>query len=320
MRKINLIAILVVLTLIFSGCMASPPDSLIRQDAEDTILISANTDQLEVDTFVAPLYFRYENTAYLAPEERLIHVVRNEPPEKALVEALIQGPSVTASALSPLFPPGTQVLSVTAQGDTLFVTFNEALLSRYSDEPKDLTGGNWKVESPLRRQLCMDSLTATLTEMGLCAKVQVLVYRENTQTTSMRLPKGYFDGTENDELVSFLTRNEDTLLTPHNAAKVLLNAWLTQDWDNLYAITMKENRPGAQEAIQAYSTGRVLTGFILSPGNVSSDGKTAILTAELTFIGQSTDAEPIRYPIRLSRDGGIWRMKYDHLIALMNQN
>lgn len=319
MKKTYLILILLLLGLALSGCMASPPDALIRQDADNTALISASTGHLEGDSFSASLYFRYENTAYLAPEERQIQVERNETPEKALVEALIQGPSVTASALSPLFPPDTQVISVTAQGDTLFVTFNEALLSRYSDEPKDLTSGSWKVESPLRRQLCMDALTATLTETGLCAKVQVLVYRENAMTTSMRLPQGYFDGTDNEALVSFLTRNEETILTPHNAAHVLLNAWLTQDWDTLYAITTKENRPGAQEAIQAYSSGRVLTGFTLSPGNVSADGKTAILTAELTFIGQKAEDSPIRYPIRLTRDGGIWRMEYERLVALMNQ-
>ena len=166
----------------------------------------------------------------------------------------------------------------------------------------------------------MDSLTATLTEAGLCARVQVLVYRENAQSTSMRLPKGYFTGTTDETLVSFLTRSEDTLLTPHNAARVLLNAWLQQDWNTLYAITHTAERPGEQEAIQAFSSSRVLTGYTLSPGNVSVDGKTAILTAGLSLMDQQPSGEVISYPIRLSREGGIWKMEYTHLNQLMNQN
>jgi len=320
MKKLYLCILMVFAAAAFSGCAASPPDALIRQDTDPSSLINAGTDQLAADSVAASLYFRYEDTAYLAAEERQISVERNQTLEKALVEALIQGPSVTASALSPLFPPGTQVISVSSQGDTLFVTFNEALLSRYSDEPKDLTAGNWRVEAPLRRKLCMDSLTATLTEMGLCARVQVLVYRENIQSTSMRLPQGYFTGTEDETLVSFLTRNEDTLLTPHNAAQVLMNAWLQQDWNALYAITHTAGRPGEQEAVQAFSSSRVLTGFTLSPGNVSIDGKTAILTAEISLMDQQPPGTSASYPIRLSREGGIWKMEYHHLNQLMNQN
>lgn len=318
--KKYLLILLAALMLLISGCMAAPPDTLIRNDAAPAALISANTQESDADVIEVSLYFRYENTAYLAAEERQIQIKKDESTEKALVEALIQGPSVTHSALSPLFPPGTEVISVTSQGDTLFVTFNEALLSRYSDEPKDLTTGNWKTESSLRRKLCMDSLTATLTETGLCARVQVLVYRENAQSTSMRLPQGYFDGSDDNTLVSFLTRNEDTMLTPHNAGELLLNAWLTQDWESLYAITLKEGRPGEQEAIQIFSASRPLLGFTLSSGNVSVNGKTAILMAELSMMSRQGETEIIRYPVYLNREGGIWKIAYDRLHTLMNQD
>lgn len=320
MKKIAVWMMLGALCLLLCGCMASPPDSLIRSDADPSALISAGTQEMLDQPRAVSLYFRYKDTGYLAPEQRLLSVGPDETLEMALVQALIQGPSATQSAFSPLFPAGTKVLSVTSQGDTLFITFNEALLSRYSDEPKDLTAAGWKTEAPLRRRLCMDSLTATLTEAGLCTRVQVLVYQENNQSISMRLPSSYFLQGDEDHLVSFLTRNEDTLLTPHNAAHLLLNAWMTQDWETLYAMVHGAGRPGETAAIDAFSAAHVLTSFTLSPGDVSLDGRRAILSVHMTLRGEGQDVSWEGYPLRMVREEGIWKMEYDQLFTMMNQD
>lgn len=320
-RRARRLALLALCVMLLGGCMSSPPDSLIRSEPGDSSsLISADARQLSAQALDAVLYYRYQSSAFLAPENRRIEIARNDTPEKALIQALLDGPSPTAAQLSPLFPQGTQVLAVSRQGDTLYITFNEALLARYPDEPADCSREPWRTEAPLRRQLCLDSLIATLTEAGLCAQAQVLVYRENAVSSSLRLQTGYLT-LENDETpLQPLTRREETLLTAHNAALSLLTAWLTQDWEALYAYTQAEEaRPAAQTAYAAFDQAAVLTGFTVSPGAVSQAGDYAVLCADITLRAQGEDAARTGYPLRLEREGGLWKISYARLLALMGQ-
>ncbi|MBQ9263792.1 MAG: GerMN domain-containing protein [Clostridia bacterium] len=308
---------LVLLCALLAGCTAAPPDSVMRSDADKSTLISADTSALTPDTLQATLYFRYGSTEYLAPEMRPVTVQRNETAEKALVQALINGPAATSSSLSPLFPPGTEVLAVTSQENTLFVTFSETLLGRYSDEPVDVSVEPWKTELPLRRHLCMDALTATLTEAGLCSQVQVLVYRSNAQSSSMRLQAGFFDRGVDETLLPPLTRNEDRLLTPHNTVAALLKDWMNQNWPALYGWVSRDTRPGEQTAVNSFAAGRIITGFEVSAGTVSIDGQSAVLCADLTMRAAGEDEALAGYPVHLTREDGIWRIDYDPLMALM---
>lgn len=309
--------VLFLAVLLLGGCTAAPPDSVIRSDADRSALISAEADALAPDAVQAALYFRYEDTGLLAPEERIISVLPNETREKALVQALIDGPAATSSALSPLFPAGTQVLAVTSQDQTLYVTFNEALLGRYVDEPVDASAAPWRDELPLRRKLCMDSLTATLTEAGLCNQVQVLVYRSNVQASSMRLQAGFFDRSFDETLLEPFTRNENVLMTPHNAASALLKAWMEQDWPTLYGWIARDTRPGEQAALDSFSSARILTGFDVTPGTVSLDGKRAVLCADLTMRSQGEDWSVRQFPLHFIREEGLWKMTYDRLDRLI---
>lgn len=317
-------ALLLLAMALLSGCAAAPPDRLIRSDPANQPLVSADAGALAADSFEAVLYFRYEDTGYLAAEERRLSVTRNETKEKALVQALLQGPSATSSALSPLFPPGTEVLAASLRDHTLFITFNEALLGRYGDEPGDISAQPWKTEAPLRRRLCMDALAATLTEAGLCTQVQVLVFRENVQATSLRLHAGFFDRSADPTLLSAFTRNEDVLLTPHNTASALLSAWMTQDWPRLYGFLARSDgqsaRPDEKTALAAFAAARTLTGFTLSPGNVSSDGRRAVLSARMSLRNEGDDLSVDGYPLTLVREGSLWKISYPSLLALMNQN
>ena len=318
-RMLGVAALTAALALLLAGCTAAPPDSLMRTDTDRSQLISADTDALTPDTAQYALYFRYGSTEYLAAEERTVTVQRNETPEKAIVQALIDGPSVTSSSLLPLFPPDTQVLAVNKQGGTLFVTFSEALLGRYSDEPVDVGAEPWITELPLRRHLCMDALAATLTEAQLCNQVQVLVYRSNAQSNSMRLQAGFYDRSLDESLLPPLTRNEDALLTPHNTLTAVLKAWMSQDWLSLYNWVARDARPGEEAAFDAFTSGRTLTGFEVSAGNVSMDGQCAVLTVQLSLRSQGEDVVITGYPVILTRDSGLWRIRYDQLNAMMQE-
>ncbi|MBR4360661.1 MAG: GerMN domain-containing protein [Clostridia bacterium] len=315
--------LLLLCVLLLTGCAASPPGTVVRKDPADQYLISADTQGLDPDHRRVTLYFRWNATDCLAPESRIMDVPRNESAEKALVQALIDGPSAGGAGLTGLFPPGTEVLAVTVQGDTLFVTFNEALLGRYGDEPGDVSGEPWRTESPLRRRLCMDALTASLTEAGYCAQVQVLVLRPSAQGTSMRLPESFFTRNgEDDGLLPPFTRREDAILTPHRTAALILDSWITQDYETLYDLVAREGltaRPGEQAALDGFAAARSLTGYEgLTAGSVSYDGQRATLTVDLRFRGQDGDGERAGWPLRLIREGGLWKMDYEQLMAMMN--
>ncbi|MBR3740199.1 MAG: GerMN domain-containing protein [Clostridia bacterium] len=310
-------ALLLCCAMALSGCMNSPPDLLLREGDGGQRLISASTSDLAPDSQKITLYFRYGDSAYLAPEQREIQVKRNESLEKAITAALIQGPDPSNLALTALFPPGTESLAATVQGDILFITFNEAFLGRYADEPSDAASS----EGILRRQLCLQSLAATMTEEGLCTQVQVLVYRSAVQTNSMRLQAGFLDRTNDDTLLPPVTRDENCLLTPFNTASLILQAWKDQDWINLYDMTAKaeENaRAGEQSALEAFAAARTLTDFSLSPGTVSFDGRSAVLTACLTVQDRGSDEAIQGYPLLLLREGGIWKVDYNRLLNMMN--
>ena len=322
-KRIAGASLLLCCVLTLAGCMNSPPDALLREGGDEKRLISASIGELSPESQKITLYFRYGDSAYLAPEQREIQVKRNESLEKAIAAALIQGPAASNLTLSGLFPPGTEVLAATAQGDTLFITFNEAFLGRYADEPADTSSGTWRAESALRRRLCLQSLAAALTEEGLCAQVQVLVYRSAVQATSMRLQAGFLDRSNDDTLLPPIARDESCLLTPYNTACLLLQAWQARDWETLYDLTAKEGesaRAGEQSALDAFSAARMLTAYSLSPGTVSFDGQTAVLTASLTVQDRDADQTVTGYPILLLREEGVWKMDYARLLRMMNGN
>lgn len=307
------LCLLVLVALCLSGCSISPPDSLKRGGVESGSLISASTAELAPDEKPIALYFRYQDSAFLATEPRMVVVQRNESLEKAIVQALISGPLNTE--LSPLFPTGSEVLSTATQDGTLFVTMNEGFLGRYPDEPNDNSTGFWKTEGPARRQLCLDALAATLTEAGLCSRVQVMVQHNSDQAVSMRLQAGFLTRSGDPALLPPATRDENVLLTPHNTAECVMNAWLRQDWEALSQYCV--HAPGEQSVFEAFEAAGVLVGYDLSSGSVAYDGQSAVLTADLTLRGQAKDAEITGYPLRLIREEGLWKMEYQALLSMM---
>ena len=305
--------LLILAAICLSGCAISPPDSLKRTGVESRSLISASTADLAPDERAVALYFRYQDSSFLAPEARTVVVQRNESLEKAIVQALIAGPLNTE--LSPLFPTGSEVVSTSTQDGTLFVTLNEAFLGRYADEPGDISTGHWKTEGPERRRLCLDAMAATLTEAGLCDRVQVLVQRDLGHASSMRLQAGFLNRSGDTSMLPPIVRNESVLLTPHNAAECVLNAWLRQDWDALSLFCV--HAPGEQSVFEAFEAAKVLVGFELSPGSVAYDGQRAVVTAKLTLRGDNQDVEISGYPLRLIREEGLWKTDYEALLSMM---
>lgn len=314
MKKRMKLAALGLFCLLFCACSAAPqvvdsmpPETLIHGDASAL--------KGEKDTYA--LYFRLEDLPYLAAEERVVNVGQDETVEMALVKQLVAGPSATRAALTPVFPEQVKVMATSKQGDLLFVTFDEGFLKGYPAERADLSGEEKKAAIARERQLCLDALTATLTDAGICSRVQVLIYRKQVQGNSLRLEEDFLLQNGSTLPLPVQTRNEKTLYVPHNAADHILSGWMSRNHAQLFSCLSAQGRPSEQTVMDMLEDSPVLTGFVLSNGHVSADGQTAIVTAELNMHQGGNDMVKNGYPLRLQLESGVWKIGFDSLSGMM---
>lgn len=250
-------------------------------------------EQINPSRTDAVLYFRYAKTPMLGWERRNLVYQMPTPYEKALVQALIEGPGSLYPHFSPLFPKGTQVLSTQVQDDLLLVTFNEALLNPYPDE--GLFNPASQAEGRLKRVLAMDSLVNTITENTSLNRVQVLVRSETKITDSMRLSARYYLEA-NDSILPPLTRSEAHLMTPRASSTLFCECWKIKDFSSLpyLSLSLSDKIP-------------LLIDYSLSSGTVSPDGQNAIVLLNGNI--QKTDGSQTRInalPLKLEQKEGLW--------------
>ena len=315
MKRAWILAGMCLMCLVLAGCSAAPAG----QEGEGQRLVDADASRLPGQQQTYSLYFRLGSSPYLAAEERVITVERDETLEAALIRQLLSGPSATQTALSPLFPKGTELIAVSRQGDVLFVTFNEAFLSGYGAEKGPLSGEKKTQAIRAERQMCLDALTATLTDAGTCSRVQVLIHRVKLQGNSLRLEEDYLYLNGSTLPLEPVVRREESLYTPRNAAEYMLSLWMARDFGTLKGCIVSAGRPGDQQLQEEMEVSPVLTGFVLSGGQPSFDGQWAIVTADITFCQGEKTWTRKGYPFRLQREKGVWKMHYDTLCNLMTE-
>lgn len=307
--------------LALTGCSQSSVQAYVQPTPEGAVAIPALPDASADDTLNATLYFRYEDTALLRQEMRVISVSPNKTRESALVEALLAGSQEGGGSL---FPEGVELLSTQTQDGVVFVTFNEALYGRYGDESGSLTAAHALPEAQLRRHLAMAALTAALTENGQCHAVQVLVRQQSAIGSSMRLKESYF--LENSEQpAALLTRNEDYLMTPANVAHFLLRAWQQRNFDTMYPLLTNLDgasaRPAQTTASEMLAATDALLVYSLSPGSISPDGQSAVVCIDMTL--RHADGSEYRleaWPLKLTRENGAFKVSLSALKSLMQLN
>lgn len=269
---------------------------------------------------MATLYFRAAgNSRWLEREQRLIPVAHSESFEKALVQALLDGPS-QGMKLTPLFPQGTEVLSVISEKHLLFVTLNERLMANYPDEAANIHIPDFRSgEGRLRRELAMGSLVNTLTESGEYAQVQVLVRAETTLTGSLRLSSRYYLY-DNDSLPDPLTRQESLIMLPGYAAEQVMALWQRRDWTVLMErLAQGPSEAAAQSAFtQTLEDSPVILEYVVSPGVPSPDGSYATASVSLQYQAMGGPEKSIEnWPLLLSRGAGAWDVPWAAFNALL---
>ena len=276
---------------------------------------TAAADDGNVSQIKATLYFRYLDEPMLASESRVLSVRRDQRPEQAILEALIEGPSAGNADLRALVPTGTRVEGISSREQVLFITFSEDFLE--DDVPEDWAEDvDWTEEAPLLRELITQSIAASVTESYPYTGVQILVHRENEVQTSLRLSNEYFlDGSMG--LSEPVARDEALLLTPLTTVQTILEAWSQKDFERMYKYLAQDEKPAYSAFVEVLNEAPSAEVLKVSGGSVYTDGQTAVVTVYLRLIYQDEDAQLISYPLQLIRENSVWKMEYTRLSALM---
>lgn len=254
--------------------------------------------------YEAVLYFRYLDSPYLAQETRTIQVQHTESREKALVTALTEGPAATGSVGRPLFPQGTKVISVLAEGDTLFVTLSREFLNALDNENNQAG----KEEALLRRRLLVSSLANTLTESGQYQKIQILIFNQTAADASMRLSQRFYLEDSN-QIPAPVRRQEQDIITPGKAAEMILQFWQRQNWNALLSCLALE--PGIASSAKGpdIKSLPVLLSYSSTPGTPSPDGAYAVVQISLEMKTLEGKTETVsNQAVRMLRQNNAWLM------------
>lgn len=276
------------------------------------------------DTMNVTLYYRYRQTELLGAQSMALDITRDQTVARSIVEELVAGPDTLHGQLTALFPKGTQVLSVTGEGTTAFVTLSRAFLGAPDGAPQDWENlESWQEEAALRRRLAVQSLVLSLTEGGRYQRVQLMIAQTDDDAPE-RVPLYCFDREQTNPSVVLgaCSRDEAVLLTPQRAMALILEGWQARDWAQVYQLLTPES--GGQlptlsdfEA-QMRRADVSLLDYTISQGTVSLDGRTATVVLDASLRSTTGgDAQIVRESVALVRSADNWAMTPSTLESLV---
>ena len=326
--KLRLWSVLALSLLLLSSCqyISRPPEQLLK-DAEtpDSVpAIPADAPANKQNSESVTLWFRYDSEAVLASESRTIVRSLNEPRELSILRALTAGPDIRNSALSGVFPEGTTVISTSLSNRILYVTFSAELMNAYADEPESWQSDTyWSREKPLRRELCMQSLIATMTDN--CEVDRIQVFLQDRDGNTRRMPQSYYPGTGSETLpANLIWRDDRYLWTPGNAARTIMSILQQRDWERLYRFICVQNpqtgesRPDYADFTLAMERTDPLVSCQVNDISVSEGGDKATFTFQAQILSGGGQTESLdSHVLHLYREGGAWKALTEQLINVL---
>ena len=310
-----------VLTQRLSECREAAQESApaAQQEALFTQRTQSASDELEVT-----LYYRYGQTRTLGAQRAQLDITREETVARSIVEQLVAGPDGAHGCLSGVFPRDTQVLSVTTESSTVFVTLSEAFLGRPDGAPEDWEDlADWQAEATLRRWLAVQSLVCSLTEGGRYQRVQLYVARSDDDVPE-RIPLCWFDQSVTDSAVvlAACSRDDQVILTPQRAMQMILDGWQQRDVAAVYALLCADEDGqmptlSAFEALLREADVSLLTAEI-SGGTIDATGRTATIVLDGAIRSSASgEARIIRESVPLILTEDNWAMCMSTFLSLV---
>jgi len=280
---------------------------------------TTRTDLLDVT-----LYFRFADTSVLGAQRAQIDIRREETVATSIVQHLLAGPDAAHTNLNPVFPRGTELISVSGEGATAFVTLSSGFLGRPDGAPVDWEDlADWQEEAALRRRLAVQSIVLALTEGGRYQRVQ-LYLADSDDDIPQRIAMAWMDTSVTDPklVLAACPRDEQAMLTPSCALEMIMDAWQAQDWAALYPLMadIQEDPLPTLSVFEAEMAARgvSLLEYSLTPGTVSFDGQTATLVLDAAIRSrEGGDAQIVRESVPLVRIQDNWAMHAATLKTLM---
>lgn len=306
---------LLICCLLLTACSADPLAPMVEPAVQADVPAPIVTGLPQTED-QATLWFRFGSEPLLAAETRVIPHSRTESHALALLKALLEGPSAASTDLGGLFPQGTQVISATQSGNVMFVMLSRHIMNGFADEPANWRDQPaWATEVPLRRQLAMQSIAATLTEN--CDVDTVVILVEQTGTDSLRLRQGYYTLDGDATLAAPLTRDESLLLTPARTAEIILQCWQEGDFARLYRYVAPSDsgaaKPDEATFLQMMAEQPRLLHASAKGGSVSLDGRSAVFTVSGAWLDEGEEAPFTGMVLRLTREKGVWEVGLSQL-------
>lgn len=276
------------------------------------------------DTMDVTLYYRYRQTELLGAQSAVLDITRDQTVARSIVDQLVAGPDALHGQLTALFPQGTQVLSVTGEGATAFVTLSRAFLGAPDGAPQDWEDQeSWQEEATLRRNLAVQSLVLSLTEGGRYQRVQLMVAQTDDDAPE-RIPLYCFDRTQTNlsVVLGACSRDEAVLLTPYRAMTMILEGWQARNWAQVYQLLTPE-KGGQLPTLSDFEAQMrradvSLLDYTVSQGTISLDGRTATVVLDASLRSTAGgDAEIVRESVALVRAADNWAMTPSTLESLM---
>ena len=278
------------------------------------------SDRVASDEIEVTLYYRYGDTGVLGMERHTLDLRREETVARSIVEQLVAGPDNAHGRLSGVFPRDTQVLSVTSEGSTAFVTLSEDFLGRPDGAPEDWEDlAVWQEEAALRRWLAAQSVICTLTEGGRYQRVQLYVARSDDDIPE-RIPLCWFDQSVRDMsiVLAACSRDEQVILTPKRAMQMILDGWQQRDEAAVYALLCADE-DGQMMTLSAFEAKLREADVSLLTAEISdATGRTATLVLDGAIrSGDGGEARIIRESVPLTLSDDNWAMRMSTFLSLV---
>ena len=276
------------------------------------------------DLLDVTLYFRFADTHVLGAQHAQIDIRREETIATSIVEHLLAGPDTAYEHLSHVFPQGTELIDVSGEGATAFVTLSSGFLGKPDGAPADWEDRmDWQEEAALRRRLAVQSIVLALTENGRYQRVQLYI-ADSDDDIPQRIAMAWMDtGVTDPTLVlAACPRDEQAMLTPQCTLEMIMDAWQAQDWAAMYPLmadTQEDPLP-TLSVFEAEIAARdvSLLEYSLTPGTVSFDGQSATIVLDAVVRSrEGGDAQIVRESIPLVRVQDNWAMRTATLQSLM---
>lgn len=321
---------MVLLALPLAGCSLDPLSGHLTTQAPDQPTyqpVLPDADSALGEEQSVTLYFEFQDTGLMSTECRTIESAMDARVEEYIIEELIKGPSADHTELTALLPAGTRVMDVQEREGILFVTLSEEFMDLPGDAPAAWQSDEyWSIEVPRRRLLALQSIVCAVTDLGEYDRVQLLIdYDGDGNRPGERVARfNFYADAAGDAtlMLDAVRRDESLVLTPRNALGQALADLQSKDWDALHQLIAAQDASGNRPTLEEFSADMqartyALTEYAVSDAMVTNDGQGATVCVSASFMLDGAERELISFPVRLRREGEVWKLAYASLSAML---